>query len=144
MDRPHYLTIRSTIANLERARRWVAALAQELGFDDRAVFEIEISIYEACANVVEHAYQNRPDRFIDLMAVVEEGKFIVTIQDEGGAFEPPRLPKKDIAAIITEEREGGLGLYIMEVCMDEILYRRQGGKNILELVKYLPHVARAR
>jgi hypothetical protein len=27
--------------------------------------------------------------------------------------------------------------------MDEILYRRQGGENILELIKYLPRIPRS-
>jgi hypothetical protein len=32
-------------------------------------------------------------------------------------------------------------MHIIEACMDEILYRRQGDENILELIKYLPHYA---
>ncbi len=107
-------------------------------------FEVEISVYEACANVIEHAYRNDPAKYIDLKITAAADKLMVTIFDDGGAFVPSSPRDKNIAAIITSEQDGGLGLYVIEACMDEILYRRQGGKNQLEMVKYLPRNAPVR
>jgi serine/threonine-protein kinase RsbW len=133
--------IRSDVPYLEKVRLWAANIARHLGFDERGVFEIEISVYEACANVVEHAYRNAPGRFIDLALKVGDGKLTIVIEDEGGVFEAAALRPKDIAGMIASEQNGGLGLFILEACMDEILYRRHGGRNILELSKYLPSAA---
>jgi len=145
MSPDHYtISIKSAVGNLEKVRLWASHIARTLGFEERAVFEIEISVYEACANVIEHAYGNDPGQYIDLHVTVEPDRFVVTVKDDGGAFNPPPAARKDIAAIIHSKQEGGLGLYIIETCMDEILYRRQGGRNILELVKYLPRVVPAR
>lgn len=137
-EKEYQFRIRSDVSQLEKVRKWASYIARALGFDERAVFEIELSLYEACANVIEHAYANNPDHYIDLKLTVELDKLVVTIRDEGGSFEPTSLKEKDIAKIIETEQDGGLGMHIIEACMDEILYRRQGRENILELIKYLP------
>lgn len=142
-ERGYQFRIKSAIPQLEKVRKWASHVARALGFDDRAVFEVELSIYEACANVIEHAYDNNPNNYIDVKLSVELDKLVVTIRDEGGAFEPTSLKEKDIAKIIETEQDGGLGMHIIEACMDEILYRRQGGENILELIKYLPRSPRS-
>ncbi|MGD8717642.1 MAG: ATP-binding protein [Candidatus Zixiibacteriota bacterium] len=142
-EREYQFRIRSQVSQLEKVRKWAAYIARALGFAERAVFEIELSIYEACANVIEHAYSNDPGNYIDVKIAVELDRLIVTIRDEGGAFQTSELKEKDIARIIETEQDGGLGMHIIEACMDEILYRRQGRTNILELVKYLPRVAHA-
>lgn len=130
--------VTSDIANLDKVRLWGGHIARRLGFDERSVFEIEISLYEACANVIEHAYLNRPDQYIDLTFEARDGRAVLTILDEGGAFDPSQLKTKDIPKIIDTEQDGGLGMFIIEACMDEILYRRHNGRNVLELIKYLP------
>jgi anti-sigma regulatory factor (Ser/Thr protein kinase) len=140
-EREYQFRVKSSVSQLEKVRKWGAYIARALGFDERAVFEVELSIYEACANVIEHAYANNPDNYIDLKITIELDRLVVTIRDEGGAFEPSSLKEKDIAKIIETEQDGGLGMHIIEACMDEILYRRQGNENILELIKYLPHYA---
>jgi serine/threonine-protein kinase RsbW len=140
-EREYQFRVKSSVSQLEKVRKWGAYIARALGFDERAVFEVELSIYEACANVIEHAYANNPDNYIDLKITVELDRLVVTIRDDGGAFEPSSLKEKDIAKIIETEQDGGLGMHIIEACMDEILYRRQGDENILELIKYLPHYA---
>jgi serine/threonine-protein kinase RsbW len=140
-EREYQFRVKSAVSQLEKVRKWAAYIARALGFEERAVFEVELSIYEACANVIEHAYANDPDNYIDLKITVELDRLVVTIRDEGGTFEPSSLKEKDIARIIETEQDGGLGMHIIEACMDEILYRRQGNENILELIKYLPHVA---
>jgi len=139
-EREYQFRVKSSVSQLEKVRKWGAYIARALGFDERAVFEVELSIYEACANVIEHAYANNPDNYIDLKITVELDRLVVTIRDEGGAFEPSSLKEKDIAKIIETEQDGGLGMHIIEACMDEILYRRQGNENILELIKYLPRL----
>jgi serine/threonine-protein kinase RsbW len=140
-EREYQFRVKSSVSQLEKVRKWGAYIARALGFDERAVFEVELSIYEACANVIEHAYANDPDNYIDLKITIELDRLVVTIRDEGGAFEPSSLKAKDIAKIIETEQDGGLGMHIIEACMDEILYRRQGNENILELIKYLPRLA---
>ncbi len=140
-EREYQFRVKSAVSQLEKVRKWGAYIARALGFEERAVFEVELSIYEACANVIEHAYANDPDKYIDLKITVELDRLVVTIRDEGGTFEPSSLKEKNIAKIIETEQDGGLGMHIIEACMDEILYRRQGNENILELIKYLPRLA---
>ena len=67
----------------------------------------------------------------------EEGKrLMIQIMDWGIAFDPLSLPEPDIEAPIEERKIGGLGIYMMRNIMDEVLYKREGDRNILTLVKH--------
>ncbi|MCB0275665.1 MAG: ATP-binding protein, partial [Calditrichaeota bacterium] len=45
-------------ANLDIIRRFVSGIAENMGFSGDDIYEIELAVDEACANVVKHAYAN--------------------------------------------------------------------------------------
>jgi anti-sigma regulatory factor (Ser/Thr protein kinase) len=137
MDKKVYnLGVKSSIKSLEDVRNFISVTAAALGFDEHSAFEIEISVYEACANVIEHAYRNDPGGVIRIEVVGDSSKAIITITDNGLRF-PPSIDRNiDITRFIETRQDGGLGIYIIEACMDEIRYRREDNTNVLEMVKY--------
>jgi anti-sigma regulatory factor (Ser/Thr protein kinase) len=99
------------------------------------------SVDEALANVIRHAYQGRPGQPIDLTCrrlfrdaekKVDLGLEIV-LSDAG----KPVNPKKLHGRPLDEIRPGGLGLHFMKQSMDVVEFRRNHGKNLLRMVKYL-------
>jgi anti-sigma regulatory factor (Ser/Thr protein kinase) len=85
-EREYQFRVKSSVSQLEKVRKWGAYIARALGFDERAVFEVELSIYEACANVIEHAYANDPDNYIDLKITVELDRLVLS--------NPPRSKRR--------------------------------------------------
>ncbi len=136
VQKVYTLRIKSSVKTLEKVRKFISYVALALGFNEHRVFEIEISVYEACANIIEHAYQNDPNGIIDIKVVGDTTKAAITITDHGLCFPPNIDRSKDITKIIETRQDGGLGIYIIEACMDEIVYRRENNTNVLELVKY--------
>jgi serine/threonine-protein kinase RsbW len=134
--RVYNLTVSSSIKALEAVRRFVSKAAAGLGFDEHNVFEIEISVYEACANIIEHAYRNDPNNEINIKVVGDSVKALITITDYGTSFPQNVQRQVDITKFIENRQDGGLGIYIIEACMDEIKYKRGDNTNVLELVKY--------
>jgi anti-sigma regulatory factor (Ser/Thr protein kinase) len=130
------LDVKSSIKNLEDVRNFISVTAAALGFDEHSAFEIEISVYEACANVIEHAYRSDPGGVIAIEVVGDSSKAVVTITDNGLRFPPSVDRNIDITRFIETRQDGGLGIYIIEACMDEIRYRREDNTNVLEMVKY--------
>jgi anti-sigma regulatory factor (Ser/Thr protein kinase) len=137
MDKKAYnLNVDSSIKALEEVRDFISGAAVALGFDEHRAFEIEISVYEACANVIEHAYLNNPNGVIKIDVVGDASKAVITITDKGLRF-PPNIDRTiDITNFIETRQDGGLGIYIIEACMDEIRYQRKNETNVLEMVKY--------
>lgn len=130
------LAVKSSVKSLEKVRDFVSRVTSDLKFDEHKAFEIEISVYEACANIIEHAYLNDPNGTIDIKVVGDPAKAVITISDNGQRFPPDIDRKIDITKFIETRQDGGLGIYIIEACMDKTRYRRENSKNVLEMVKY--------
>ncbi|MCP4230654.1 MAG: ATP-binding protein, partial [bacterium] len=58
-----------------------------------------------------------------------------TITDNGLPFEWDGRAEVDISEMIFTKRDGGLGLHIIEACIDELKYERINDRNILKLFK---------
>ncbi len=112
--------------------------AERAGFDLRERGKIKVTIYEACLNVVEHAYFSNPDNWIDVYAGYDDKQLVVVIQDWGESFQfDPNRPY-DVEQAVKERRTGGFGLHIIRRSVDEIDYISDPTNgNRLILVKYL-------
>lgn len=128
-------------------RMLVNAVAHKVGFPAHRVGEIEIAVDEACANIIEHGYQQRtsqereqnPPGAIVVRLVLFPDRLEVRIRDRGPCFTPPSAPHLDLAEFLASGRQRGIGIAIIHRLMDEVrhTYRPQRG-NELTLVKYLP------
>jgi len=106
--------------------------------DSRAVVR---SVDEALANVIRHAYKGQAGKPIDLTCrrlFTDRNKkaprgLEITLSDSGVPVDPKKLHGRPLDEI----RPGGLGLHFMKQSMDVVEFRRNNGKNLLRMVKYL-------
>ena len=42
--------------NLDIIRKFIAGIAENMGFSEEEIYQIELAVDEACANVIRHAY----------------------------------------------------------------------------------------
>jgi anti-sigma regulatory factor (Ser/Thr protein kinase) len=98
--------------------------------------QIGIVIDEIFSNVSSYAYS--PDTGEIVIGVkADESIIILEFRDSGKAYNPLLNDDPDIT-LSTDEREiGGLGIFMVKNIMDSVEYRRDGGKNILTIKKYL-------
>ena len=66
---------------------------------------------------------------------VGDGVVMAEISDDGRAFDPLQVPPPDLDADLELRPIGGLGVHFMKTLMDEVAYRREGGRNILTMRK---------
>jgi anti-sigma regulatory factor (Ser/Thr protein kinase) len=103
------------------------------GCSEACAEDIVIAVNEACMNVLEHGYRNRPggELIVDLAA--EDGELVVEIVD----YAPPVDPTQVRPRPIQELRPGGLGTHFMRECMDRVSYLTppQGAGNLLRMAK---------
>jgi serine/threonine-protein kinase RsbW len=134
----HYcMRIPSQTDNLEIIRNFVSGVARKVGFDDSDISKIELSVDEACTNVIEHAYSRQGQKNIDIAVKIDYRKFTVIITDRGKAFNFNAVEVPDMKTYLAELRVGGLGIYLMKTLMDEVEYHSTPGrKNEVRMVKY--------
>jgi serine/threonine-protein kinase RsbW len=132
------IRVNSKVENLYEICDFVLEKAEKAGFDLRERGKIKVTIYEACLNVVEHAYFSNPENWIDVYAGSTENKLVIIIQDWGESFEFDPSRPYDVEQAVKDRRTGGFGLHIIRRSVDEIRYLSspQNGNRLI-LVKYL-------
>jgi serine/threonine-protein kinase RsbW len=131
------LTVESKLENLQRIGEFIDKAMRHYGVSDiKEIHAVQLSVDEACTNIIEHAYVNKQGTILIRCTLSSGGKkFVVDITDWGQAFDPTTIPDPNTELGLNERREGGLGIFFMKKFMDEINYTRTEGMNLLTLAK---------
>lgn len=129
---PVRMSIFSLPWHITVARVAVERYCELLGFSERSRSEVALSVGEALANVIKHAYHGKEDRPIEIVMerILVDGKdaLKIEIMDRGEHIDPEKIKSRDL----DEVRPGGLGVHIMKRCMDRVDYAPlpQGGTKL--------------
>jgi serine/threonine-protein kinase RsbW len=135
-DAPRAIHLRSNLDQIGLARDFVAAIAKAVPMTSREVYDLELVVDEALTNVIEHAYEGRPDRPVELSVTLDADSLAIAIVHDGQAFDPAGRSEVDLKAHIAARRVGGLGLYLINKLMDEVAYGTDpAGRPCIRLVK---------
>ncbi len=130
------LTVDSRLERLSEIADFVELAARECGMKDDQVYDVQMAVDEACANVIEHAYRGRGDGTIDIACEKRGNEFIVIIQDLGERFDPKKVAPPRIRDPLSKRNIGGLGLFFMHKMMDKVKFEFSSGSgNRLTMIK---------
>ena len=108
----------------------VAGLQQR----DVVAYNVELAVYEACTNIVEHAYGNVGGRIEATVTLASSpNRLIVDLVEFGVGFDLAAVPDPDLDV----PKIHGYGLYLVHELMDEVIYHPEAGQNHWRLIKYL-------
>lgn len=122
-------------ANRLRLIRCIIKDATEfIGIDEKISSDLVLAVNEACMNIIQHAYENQPNKEIHLTISRIERGIVFILQDDAPCVEPSRIKPRSLSII----RPGGLGVHFIQKIMDEMKYKecRDRG-NTLVLTKYI-------
>jgi serine/threonine-protein kinase RsbW len=90
-------------------------------------------------NIVSYAFSDEKAHLIRMAAGIEnEHTLIIEIDDDGACFNPLEMvPEPDIESDIKDRPIGGLDIHLVKTMMDQVVYDRREGKNILIMEKNL-------
>jgi serine/threonine-protein kinase RsbW len=137
------LQIDSDLDKVALVARAVRALCSDV-LDEEASDAVEISLVEAINNVIKHGYAGQPGRDVGVLVTMRQGEVEIEVVDQAVPMEAGLL------ASASEDRfafditnldaipEGGMGLALIRMNMDEVEYRSGNGENRLRMVKRLP------
>ncbi|HEY74411.1 MAG TPA: SpoIIE family protein phosphatase [Thermoflexia bacterium] len=137
MDTPQTRTFPGRFDSLAAIGEFVTHAAEAAGLDERAIYEVQMAVDEACSNIIEHAYGGEGRGDIECACRTDEHALTVTLRDHGTPFDPTRAPKPDLDAPLDERQVGGLGAYFMQQLMDEMRFEHTPDLgNVLTMVKH--------
>ncbi len=125
------LDLLSDPARIAEARKSVEVFATSAGMDEQSAAQIGLCVNEALANIIRHAYHNRPHQPIGLRATADASELRIELRDQGTG-EIPRCPTPDCQDPLTP---GGLGLLCLNGLMDKIEYHPQKPGMLLVMTK---------
>jgi serine phosphatase RsbU (regulator of sigma subunit)/putative methionine-R-sulfoxide reductase with GAF domain/anti-sigma regulatory factor (Ser/Thr protein kinase) len=121
---------------LDAIRDFAAQAARDAGLDDSAIYAVELSMDEACTNVIEHAYEGMDGGEIECTCDTDDKNLTIIIHDHGKSFDPSTIALPDLDADLDSRPVGGLGVFLMKKLMDEVRFEPLGeAGNVLTMVK---------
>lgn len=126
----------SELDNLERIRAFVRECCRRApgpGWEPDDVDQLELAVNEAVSNIIRHEYHGQAGRPLELQVELWPDRMVVQLRSWGEAFKPAAigLPGGE------EQLEGGLGLFIIANCVDDVAYEPHAdGGNCVRLLKY--------
>jgi anti-sigma regulatory factor (Ser/Thr protein kinase) len=129
------LRIDAELGALAGVRRFIRSAATDAGAPEACRSDIVQAVDEAATNTIVHGYDGRPG-WLEVSAAVEDGSFVVRLEDAAPEFDPTSVPEPDLSVPPLARRPGGMGVHLIRACTDVLSYRpRPGGGNILTLVR---------
>lgn len=118
-------------------RPFLHGTLREAGFTQKFADDIELAFDEAVVNIIEHTYNNSPDREIDITVDIDIDMVRLIIEDEGEGYDPTKMPDVDMKEYLKAQKVGGLGTHLIRMLMDYIEYHPgANGGNVLTLEKW--------
>ncbi len=129
--------INNQITELAVVEEKFEAFCLEHNIPDLARQQVSMVLDELLNNVVNYAYRDEEEHIIELEFVLSGNRLVITVRDDGVPFNPFALDPPNIAQSLDESEIGGLGIYLVRSVMDEYMYNRHIGRNVVTLVKLI-------
>ena len=128
------LKLPADINKLDQVLAFIEEHLEEHEASMKAITQISIAVEEIYVNIAHYAYgESEGDATIQLS--FEDRVISITFIDTGMPYDPLAKPDPDITLSVEERQIGGLGIYMVKQSMDEVIYNRDGDKNVLTLKK---------
>ena len=129
------LTIETRLEELDRLSAAIEDFGRDNNWPPDLTFQVNLVLEELWLNVVNHGHDGGFHE-VEIELTSEAEALTIEITDDGKPFNPLNdAPVPDVTASLEDRSVGGLGLHLVRTLMDELRYRREGGRNHLILVK---------
>jgi len=119
----------SSLAEVVRARRAVAAYLKELEAGERCLHAASLAVEELLTNVIRHAYRSEPGHPVTVAVLGTPAGYRLVLEDEGPAFDPTGVPEPPASGPVAASVGGGQGLAMVRRAVRRIDYERAGRTN---------------
>ncbi|NJM30501.1 MAG: ATP-binding protein [Rhizobiales bacterium] len=124
----------STLDSVEKAASEAEVFARNSGFDDGALFAIDMAVREAVANAVKHGNKLDDSKTVEITFINLSKGFEVTIRDFGEGFEVEEVPDPTNPENLL--KANGRGVLFMKTFMEEVEWERHRmGGMIVKMCK---------
>lgn len=132
------LALKNDVTELERVAVGLEQFGSEAGLSDEIVGELNLCLEEILTNIMFYGLEEGRDPeslAIELDLEVADAALTVQVRDNGKPFNPLESGEPDTDLPIEEREIGGLGIHLVRELMEELVYARDGDRNVLTMKK---------
>ena len=118
---------------------YVKEVSQKAGLDRKKTNNLRRAVDEIATNIIEHGYTDRGSKgTVELKAEMEQNALIIYVEDTGIPYDPTQQPiPNNLENPLAERDIGGLGVYLAQISVDQLIYERIENRNCNKLIVYL-------
>jgi anti-sigma regulatory factor (Ser/Thr protein kinase) len=132
----HIFRIRNRRRDLPGVLNGVEEFCQAHGLAKGSALDVRLVAEEVLTNVIKYAHKDIEERWVELRIFASSGSVRLEFRDEGVPFNPLEVPVPHLGTRPEERGIGGLGVHLVRSLVDDASYSREGGVNVLVLVKH--------
>lgn len=129
------LIIVNDIQQLDYLHEQIELLSGEWELSPKLGMQLNLVLEEVITNIIFYGFPGKGRHDIEIHIDSSGGLISIVIQDDGILFNPLTVESPNLDVPVEERKIGGLGLHFVQTIMDEMIYERKNGKNILTLRK---------
>ena len=129
------IELKNSPAELATLCERLEGIGGTLGLSRRSIFEINLALDELFTNIVSYGYTDRAEHTVRVRITAQGEVLTIELEDDGIPFNPVARLTPELPENLESCKVGGLGIHLVKNLMDDVGYRRCGGKNILTLKK---------
>jgi len=130
------IEIKNELSELHKMVEEFELFAEEVSLPLKVLFTMNLALEELITNVMFYGYNDKNHEAIELTISYdkENNTLFAELKDRAPKFNPiERERPKDLEGNIEERNIGGLGIHLVKQLMDDVVYRRENGYNILTI-----------
>lgn len=131
------LTIAGRPGEIASANAAFTAFAEANAVPPAVRRSLNVALDELLQNTIAHGFAEQQGGAVTIAVLLETDRLTVTLTDDGRPFNPLDAAAPDTARPLEDRPVGGLGIHLVRQLMDDVHYQRQGGRNVVVLVKRL-------
>ncbi|NOR75985.1 MAG: SpoIIE family protein phosphatase [Draconibacterium sp.] len=129
------IILKNQLEEIDRLNEHFEEFCETNQVPPKIFMKFNIVFDELINNIVSYAYKDDEEHNIEVIINITEDHLVVSIEDDGIAFNPFNLATPDTSASIEDRDIGGLGVHLVRNLMDNFSYKRFVKKNMTTLYK---------
>jgi anti-sigma regulatory factor (Ser/Thr protein kinase) len=131
------LQIKNSLPEVQAANETVSRWLADWAAPAEIEYFANLAIEEFATNTIKYGYDDENEHWIEVSLSLSGGKLVLTIIDDGRAFNPMEAPEPNMSVPVEDRPVGGLGIYLVRKMSDRMDYSREDNRNKLWLQKAL-------
>ena len=127
--------LRNQLSDLDTLDDLLDRFGKEGRLPAATMAELRVVCDDIVSNVINHGFPQGGDHDIEVGVELTGRRLVVTVSDDGVAFNPLAVAPPDTSLPLEQREPGGLGIHLVRSLMDAIEYHRANGKNVLTMRK---------